>query len=62
MSDFCLSLNSGTATLTFAKVPLYKCCSIGLDESCGSNTLPSKKLAFARVFRIFAGIKIMQNN
>ena len=35
-------LYSGTATLTFAKVPLYKCCSIGFELSCGSNELPIK--------------------
>ena len=35
-------LYSGTATLTFAKVPLYRCCSIGFELSCGSNELPMK--------------------
>ena len=50
MTDSVELSTSGTATFTFAKQLRYKCCSIGLVLSCGSNALPTKKSLPVSVF------------
>ena len=54
MFDFFHFVSFGTATLTFL-VPLYKCCSIGLELSCGSNAFPLKNGFF--MFDYFQSFK-----